>query len=303
VSCFLLAGGTGLVGRRFSEILLEKGHTVRLLTRTPRGAGQFAWDPARGQMDESALDRVDCVVNLAGAGIAEGRWTAARKRLLVDSRVQSAQVLAQAMQRRAQRPQVYVSASAIGYYGDSGEQPMREADAPVGAGFMVDCCQQWERAAAEPAALGIRTVTLRIGVVLDLEGGALAEFVKPLRFGVGGYFGDGSAWCSWIHRDDLCHMLLWAAENQSISGVFNAVAPHPERNKALLQGIVRARRKPALLLPAPRFALRLLLGEMSAVILNSNRVSAEKALEAGFRFQYPELSGALADIFGRARKS
>jgi uncharacterized protein len=295
----LLAGGSGLIGKRLSEILRAQGHSVRLLTRTPRGEGQFAWNPAAGTLDEAALEGVDFVVNLAGAGIADRRWTAARKRELVQSRVQSAEVLRRAFEREAKRPRAYVSASAIGFYGNSGEDLMLETSAPADQSFMVECCQKWEQAADAVAALGIRTVKLRIGVVLATEGGALAEFVKPLRFGLGTYFADGQAWYSWIHRDDVCRAFVWALENESVEGIFNAVAPQPVRNRDLVQATARAMRQPVLMLPAPAFALRLMLGEMSAVVLNSNRVSAEKIERAGFQFDFPTLEGALGEIFDR----
>jgi len=293
----LLAGGTGLIGARLAEMLREKGHTVRLLTRSPKGENQFGWNPAAGMLDETALQNVDFVINLAGAGIADERWTAARKREIVESRVQSARTLQEAFSRLGIRPKAYLSASAIGYYGNSGERWMTEADAPVDASFMVECCRQWEAAADKVAALGIRTVKFRIGVVLAKEGGALAEFVKPLRFGLGGYFADGQAWYSWIHLDDVCRFFTWAIENPSVEGVFNAVAPQPARNKDLVKAIAKAMHQPAIFAPGPAFLMRLALGEMSAVILNSNRVSAEKAIRAGFQFQYPDLVTALNQIF------
>lgn len=293
----LLAGGSGLIGTRLAELLREQGHTVRLLSRHARGEGQFTWNPATGTLDEAALDGVDYIINLAGAGIADQRWTAARKRELVDSRVQSTRVLTAALKRSGLRPKAWISASAIGYYGNSGEQIMRETDAPVEQSFMVHCCEQWEQVADEVSALGIRTVKMRIGVVLAKEGGALAEFVKPLRFGLGGYFGNGKAWYSWIHLDDISRAFIWALDHPEVSGVFNAVAPHPVRNKALVQATARAMHQPALIVPAPAFVMRLVFGEMSAVILNSNHISAEKIVQAGFKFQYPTLEGALQAIF------
>ncbi len=326
MSTILIAGGSGLVGSRLSEMLRERGHVVRILTRRPQTAvlrndnpqppAQFAWNPAEGTMDDTALLGTDVVINLAGAGIADGRWTAARKRELVESRVQSARTLRDAINRTGHRPQAYLSASAIGCYGDSGERLMHETDKPVGEGFMIECCHQWEQVAAEVAALGIRTVVLRISVVMAQEGGALAEFVKPLRFGLGAYFGNGRAWYSWIHRDDLCRIFMWAMENPSVSGlpaeaslsaeawqtgakegVYNAVAPHPARNSDLVRAAAKAMRQWAIFVPAPAFVMRLIFGEMSAVILNSNLVSADKLLAAGFQFQYPDLEGALGDIF------
>ena len=293
----LLAGGSGLIGRRLAEILLEKGFAVRILSRSPQGEGQFAWNPAAGTMDDAALEGIDAVVNLAGSGIADKRWTTARKRDLVESRVQSARTLRSAFGRTGLKPLVYLSSSAIGYYGNSGERWMTETDQPVDNSFMVECCRQWESAADEVAALGIRTVKLRIGIVLAREGGALAEFVKPLRLGIGGYFADGHAWYSWVHIDDVCRFFIWAIENPAIEGVFNVAAPHPVRNKDLLKAIARAMHQPAVFVPAPPFALRLVLGEMAVVVLNSNRIAANKAIQAGFQFRYPELAGALEQIF------
>lgn len=293
----LLAGGTGLIGSRMSDLLRQRGYTVRLLSRSPKGKDQFAWDPAAGTIDEAAVRGADVVINLAGAGIADKCWTAARKRLLIDSRVQSTRLLRDTFERIGHRPQAYLSASAIGYYGNSGERLMHETDLPAEDSFMVDCCRQWEEVADEVAALGIRTVKFRIGVVLAKEGGALKEFIKPLQFGLGTYFADGRAWYSWVHRDDICGMFIWGIENQSVEGVFNAVAPEPLRIEPLVRATARAMRRRAIFMPVPAFGLRLILGEMSAVVLNSNQVSAEKVLAAGFEFQFPQLDAALKEIF------
>lgn len=295
----LLAGGSGLIGTRLTELLHLRAYTVRLLTRNPKGPQQFAWDPARGTVDDAAFPEVDYVINLAGEGIADQRWTDDRKRAIIESRVKSARLLRDSFQRLHIQPKAYLSASAIGYYGNTGERRLREIDPPVEDSFMVQCCQAWEQAADEVAALGIRTVKFRIGVVLAKEGGALLEFIKPLRFGVGTYFGDGRAWYSWIHRNDLCRAFIWAMENEAIEGVYNAVAPQPERNKALIQAAARAMNKNAMLVPVPAFTLRLALGEMSSVVLNSNLISAEKIQAAGFVFEYPEVSAALQHILGK----
>lgn len=294
----LLAGGAGFIGARMAEVFKGKGHEVRILTRTPRGAGQFAWDPAAGAIDDQAVAGADVVINLAGAGIADGRWTPVRKKLIIDSRVQSAHTLRDAFQRLQHFPKTYLSISGIGYYGNSGENQVYETDTPADNGFMVQCCAAWEQGVEEIGALGIRTVIFRAGIVLDKSGGALREMARPLLFGIGGYFADGQAWYSWIHRDDLCRMFLWAAETPAVEGIFNAVAPHPARNVDFIKAVARAMRKPALFIPAPAFALRLVFGEMADTILFSNRVSAEKVIAAGFHFQYPELSGALERIYG-----
>ncbi|MFN0037162.1 MAG: TIGR01777 family oxidoreductase [Saprospiraceae bacterium] len=296
-STILIAGGTGLIGSRLAEMLRADGHLVRLLSRSPKGAGQFFWNTASGEIDAAALRDVDFVLNLAGAGIAEGRWTAARKKELVESRTQSAALLCREMERMTVRPKAYLSASAVGFYGNSGEAWVREDSPPADQSFMVECCQKWEAAADPIAALGVRTVKFRLGVVLAKEGGALAEIVKPLRFGLGAYFGDGQAWWPWVHRDDVCRAFLWAMENDRAEGVFNLCSPTPSRGKDLVKATAKAMRQPAVFLPAPAFVLRLIFGEMSAVILNSNRVSSEKIAHAGFEFKWPELRSALRDIF------
>lgn len=293
----LLAGGTGLIGTKLQELLRSEGYTVRLLSRRPRGPGQYAWDPEAGRIDERAVENVDVVVNLAGAGIAESRWTAARKRRIVESRVQSARVLREAVQRSGSLPEVYISASATGYYGNSGEKWMTENDPPASGGFMVDTCIAWEAAAAAWSALGIRTFVLRIGIVMAREGGALREFIRPLYFGIGGYFGRGRAWYSWVHREDVCRMVVWAIQNTQAQGIYNAVAPVPVRNLDLIKTAAAAMKRRAVFLPAPPFALRLVFGEMADAILNSNRVSADKIRQAGFRFKYPGLQEALREIF------
>ncbi|HLP94512.1 MAG TPA: TIGR01777 family oxidoreductase [Saprospiraceae bacterium] len=293
----LIAGGTGLIGNRLIPMLRADGWTIRLLTRKPKGSEQFHWDPLTNKIDPAALQGVQAVINLAGAGIADKRWTAQRKKELIESRVKAADLLWQHFSQQSTRPEVYLSASAIGFYGNSGEAWMSEDDEPVEESFMVDCCRQWESAADRFTQLGIRTAKFRIGVVLAQEGGALAEIIKPVRFGLGAYFGDGQAWWSWIHRDDVCGAFLWALQQPEASGVYNLVAPNPVRGKALVVSTAWAMRKKVLLAPAPSFVLRLMLGEMSAVILNSNRVSADKLLKSGFAFQYPELEPALRHIF------
>jgi uncharacterized protein (TIGR01777 family) len=299
----LIAGGTGLIGARLIPLLEEKGWKVRVLTRKPKGPNQYFWDPMAGKIDPAALQDVQAVINLAGAGIADKRWTSERKRELVESRVKAADVLFQHLTDLPERPSVYLSASAIGYYGNSGEAWMTEESAPVEESFMVDCCRQWEAAADQFTKAGIRTVKFRIGVVLAREGGALAEIVKPIYFGLGTYFGNGRAWWPWIHREDVCRAFLWALDETKAHGVYNLVAPNPERGKPLVAATANAMGRKAILAPAPAPVLKLMLGEMSAVILNSNRVSADKLIKSGFVFQYPQLEPALHHIFAAQTSS
>ncbi len=293
----LIAGGSGFIGVRLVELLQAQGHHVRLLTRTPRAKNHFGWEPLAGRIDDAALRDAQVVVNLAGAGIAERRWTPARKQLIVDSRVRSADVLREAFQRLKHFPEAYLAASAIGYYGNSGERWMTEDDPPADQGFLSTSTVEWEAATERIGALGVRTVALRIGIVLEQAGGALREIIRPLRFGLGAYFADGQAWYSWIHRDDVCRMFLWAMENPRAEGIYNAVAPYPVRNRELVQATARAMGRSALFVPVPAFALRLMLGEMADVVLNSTRISADKILNAGFSFRYPTVEEALQHIF------
>ncbi len=294
----LVAGGSGFIGSRLVEMLQERGHRVRLLTRTPRADNHYPWDPVNGQIAEEAVRGAQVVINLAGAGIADKRWTPARKRLIIESRVKSAAVLRDAFQRLGHLPEVYLAASAIGYYGNAGEREMTEDDSPADKGFLSTSTVEWEAATESISALGVRTVALRIGIVLEQGGGALREIARPLRFGIGAYFANGQAWYSWIHRDDVCRMFLWAMDAPHAEGIYNAVAPHPVCNRDLVRATARAMGRPALLVPAPAFALRLMLGEMADVVLNSTRVSAAKVARAGFSFQYPTVEEALQHIFG-----
>lgn len=283
-------------------MLTEKGYEVRILTRHPKADRHFWWDPVAGQIDVRALENVDAVINLAGEGIADKRWTPARKQALIDSRVRSAAVLREAIDRMPTKPKVYVSASAIGFYGDSGEKEVVETDLPADASFMVQCCGEWEKAANSLRETGVRTVIFRIGIVLATEGGALAEILRPMRLGIAGYFADGRAWWSWIHRTDLCRLFIWAVEHEQAAGTFNAVAPNPVRNRHLLRALVAARRQPALQLPAPAFALQVMLGERAAVVLNSNRVSGAKVVQAGFEFDFSHIEEAFGDLCRKATR-
>jgi len=300
MSTIVIAGGTGLLGKRLSVLLKEKGHEVLHLSRRANPKAAFptlTWDPEKGVIDESAVKRADVVINLAGAGIADRRWTTARKQLIIDSRVQSAYTLLKAL-KNAGKAEVYLSAAAVGYYGDSGDQIMDET-APPGKGFLPESCMAWEKAIQGVATSGIRTVGFRIGIVLSTEGGALRKMLLPLKFGINTYFGNGSQWFSWIHIDDLCHLFIAAIENREMKGIYNAVAPNPVTNYQFSKVLAKAWKRPSLLLPAPAFILRLAMGEMADVVLTGQRVSAKKAIGAGFVFQFPELEAALGDVLKR----
>ena len=299
MSSILIAGGSGLLGTRLTELLLEKGHEVRHLSRRARTGASvptFQWNIHTGEFDPAALAGVDYVVHLAGAGIADARWTESRKQLIIKSRTESTRLLKQAIAEHGSSVKAYLAGSAIGYYGDRGGEILTEEARP-GSGFMPHSVQLWEEAIAEiPSELKLPTLVVRTGIVLSTQGGALPKMTMPLNFFTSVFFGDGQQWYSWIHIDDLCAIFVRAIEEGDWEGVYNGVAPHPARNKDFAQGLIDASGKPALLLPAPAFALRLALGEMSHTVLDSTRCSADKLLEKGFAFQYPELVPALKDL-------
>lgn len=297
----LIAGGTGLVGQRLSHLLVAQGYEVLHLSRSVRPNARFTtyqWDVANQQIDKEAILAADYVINLAGAGIVDARWTASRKKLIIDSRVDSTRLLRRSFYEYGKKPAAYLSAAAIGYYGDRGEQLLSETDAP-GEGFLAESCLAWEEAIQEVEATGIRTVAIRIGIVLSVNGGAMEKMIQPIRLGMGGYFGDGKAWYSWIHIDDLCRMFIYAMEQQQVSGIYNGVGPHPERNKNMVATMAKAINRPAILVPAPSFALRLAMGEMASTILNSTKVDAAKIEATGFHFQFPDLYDAVKDLVNR----
>ncbi|MEM1322939.1 MAG: TIGR01777 family oxidoreductase [Bacteroidota bacterium] len=298
MSNILIAGGTGLVGQRLSQLLLAEGHTVMHLSRrrNPKSAiPTYVWDLKKGHIDEEALVRADYVINLAGAGVADRRWTASRKQLIISSRVDAARLLLSSFERLGKRPNAYLSAAAIGYYGDRGEDWVNEESAPGKSGFLVESCLRWEEAIAEWPKAGHRTVTYRIGIVLSTKGGALPKMLLPARFAVASYFGDGQQYMPWIHIDDLCRMIIKGLE-ESMNGIYNGVAPNPVTNKVFMETLCEALGRPAIPIPAPAFALRVGMGEMADVVLSGSRVSADKIQQQQFRFEYPELLPALRDL-------
>lgn len=297
----LIAGGTGLIGQRLSEQLEARGYQVRLLSRTPGKKANreaFAWNPAKNEIDPKALEGVYGVINLAGAGIADKRWTDARKKLIIDSRVEGTHLLAKTLRALASPPAAYVAASAMGIYGDRGDEWLDE-ESTTGTGFLSESTLAWEKSVQAVEQTSVRTVRLRIGIVLSMQGGALEKMLLPSKFRLATYFGSGRQWYSWIHIDDLCRMFVFALENEALHGAYNAVAPYPAPNKQFTEAIGQAMDKPGLPVPAPAFGLRLVLGEMADVILNSTRVRAEKIQKAGFDFEYPQLEPALRDILQR----
>lgn len=293
-----------MIGSALTPLLVKNGHDVTILSRNNRESNdphiRYAlWNVEAQTIDEKAVAEADYIIHLAGAGVADKRWSKARKKEIIDSRVQSSQLLVKAL-RQPNRVKAVISASAIGWYGSDKRhkltnKPFKE-DTPADTDFLGEACRLWEESIQPVEALGKRLVKFRTGIVLSTEGGAYAEFVKPLKFGIAGFLASGKQVISWIHIDDMCRMYVYAIENQ-IKGVFNAVAPNPITNKDLtLKLAEKMRGKFFVPLHVPGFALRLALGELSVEVLKSATVSAEKIQSTGFQFLYPSIDSALRNL-------
>ncbi len=305
MATILITGGTGTIGKSLSKFLVEKQHEVIILTRHPRqgtGAVSYAaWNPTDQTIDIAALQKADYIINLAGAGVADKRWSKKRKQEIVDSRVQSGQVLVKVMQQNTNKVQAVISMSGIGWYGDDNKRNpsqkfFSEGD-PADPGFLGDTCVKWENAIKPVTAMNKRLVIFRTGIVLSNEGGALAEFQKPIKAGIAPFFGSGEQVTSWIHIDDVCRLFLHAIEKDRVRGEYNVVAPEPVTNKHLMLTLAK-KMKGKFFIPVyvPSFVLKLILGELSIEVLKSARVSCEKIKSSGFQFLFPTLEVALDDL-------
>jgi uncharacterized protein (TIGR01777 family) len=296
----LISGGSGLVGKALTESLRSEGHTVALLVR-PDGdasAGDIRWDPASGFINTNAMEGADAVVNLNGASIGGGRWNAERKKILRSSRINATRVLVDAFTRLKQRPRVFVSASAIGYYGNRGDEVLTESSVS-GNDFLADTCRDWEAEALRAQSSCIRTVMTRFGVILSAKGGALMQMLPPFKLGLGGRLGSGQQWLSWIALEDVVGLLRAVISDEKATGPVNVVAPTPVRNSEFTQVLASVLHRPAIF-PAPAFGLRLLLGEMAdALLLSSQQVHSEREPAATYHFRYENLEPALHAILSR----
>jgi uncharacterized protein (TIGR01777 family) len=295
----LLTGGTGLIGSHLTEQLLKKDYHVSHLSRSEGNDARvktFVWDVNNGEVDERCIDGVDIVVHLAGAGVADKRWTEQRKKVIIESRTKSIGLIYDLLRRKKHTVNSIISASAIGYYGNRGDKLMTEDSLPSND-FMAKCCIAWENAVDEGRAMNLRIVKLRTGVVLD-NSGALAKMAMPVKLYIGSPLGSGKQWIPWMHWLDVVNMYLYAIENKNLAGIYNMVAPNPVTNKQLTQAIANQLHKPLWLPNVPAFILKLLLGEMSTIVLGSTTVSAQKIEAAGFKFRYPVIKEALAEIYG-----
>lgn len=297
----LVSGSTGLVGSAVVKALTAEGHRVTRLVRTEvsLGTAAIAWEPGAKRLPAPALEGLDAVVHLAGENIAKGRWNAAKKAAIRDSRVQGTRVLCEALAQLVEPPKVLVSASAIGYYGSRGDRVMREDNRP-GTDFLAEVCRDWEAATKPAEDRGIRAVHLRIGVVMAREGGALHKMLTPFKLGGGGVMGSGQQYVSWVALDDVTGIVLHTLTNESLAGPVNAVAPNPVTNHELTQTLGHVLKRPTKAwMPTP--VVRALFGEMGdALLLSSTRVKPARLEASGYTFCQPELEGALRHILGRA---
>lgn len=293
----LITGGTGLVGTRLSELLIEKGHEVAHLSRNPtKGTHQsFHWDIKKGEVDKEAIKNSDVIIHLAGAGVADKRWTKEWKKEIYDSRIDSTKLLFEAVKNHNSRLKQFISASAIGYYGwDTGSKLVDE-EAPKGQGFLADVVADWEKGVSAFDEIGVSNACVRVGVVLSAEGAALVELMKPIKMGAGAALGSGKQYMSWIHIDDLCKIFIHLMEREE-TGIFNGVAPHPETNKDFTKKVAKAINRPLFLPNVPSFALKLIVGEMAVMLTGGNKVSNKKIASTGFNFEYPSLDSALKEL-------
>lgn len=290
----LISGGSGMIGQKITALLEQKGYQVAWLSRTTQQQKSFIWDVEKGTIDSEAMEWSDAIIHLAGAGVADKRWTASRKSVILNSRVQSTRLLYEAIEKSTTKPNTFISASAVGYYGfDTKTQLMKEDDKP-GVDYLAGVVQSWEKEVKKMEELNLRTVILRIGIVLAQEGGALPELLKPP---VAAPLGKGDQWMSWIAVDDLVNMFVFALEKTTLQGIYNAVGPNPATNQELTKTAANIQGKPYLGIGVPGFILKIVLGEMAAMVLGGNRVSSQKIQKAGFEFDYEALNPSLKHIF------
>jgi uncharacterized protein (TIGR01777 family) len=296
----LITGGTGLVGKRLAQLLLKQGYDVAFLSRKKESIPSikvYEWNVDKGYIEDGALFNTSHLIHLAGAGVADGRWTEERKKVILESRTKTIQLIAQHLKQNNILLQSFVSASGISYYGeDTGDLQHTENDSP-GNDFLSNVTVEWEKAADAIAKTGIRTVKLRTGIVLSSEGGALSKMALPAKFGFGAALGTGKQWISWIHEADLCNMYLQAMTDDSWNGAYNAVARGPVTNKTLTQEISRTLNRPQWMPNVPALALKIAFGEMANVVLGSNYIINHRiATETNFEYRFEDLGEALKDV-------
>jgi len=297
----LITAGTGTIGRRLVQHLIQHGHLVTVVSRQPYKPASlpaminFArWDGTSVEGWGHLVEEVDAIVNLAGAGIADARWSEERKKELFDSRVNAGKAIVEAVRAAENKPKVLIQASAVGYYGPQQDEIITEATGPAND-FLAALCQQWEASSQPVEDMGVRRVIIRSGVVLDMKGGALPRMVMPFRFFAGGPVGSGRQWFSWVHHHDEVNAIRFLIENDSARGPVNLTAPNPLKNRDFAKALGRVMKRPALA-PVPSVVLKILFGEMSSTLLTGQRVVPERLQELGYEFKFPEAKMALEDV-------
>ncbi|MGK7389289.1 MAG: TIGR01777 family oxidoreductase [Candidatus Cyclobacteriaceae bacterium M2_1C_046] len=296
----LITGGSGMIGGEITQKLLAQGYAINYLSRKPEKMDRvaaFHWNPEAGQFDEQALRDVDFIINLAGAGIADERWSSDRKKLILESRTKSTAFLRDQLRTsKVHNVKALISASGMNYYGYDNADNWQKEDSPAGDDYLANVVKAWEEEARMYEELGIRVVICRFGMVLSTKGGALPRMIKPIKLGAAAALGSGQQWMSWVHVEDLVGIVGFAINEDRISGIYNVVAPEPVTNKEFTKKAAEVMGKPYFLPNVPAFALRTALGEMSVLLLGSNRISSEKLQEEGYNFEYDTLDKALSNL-------
>lgn len=298
----LIAGGTGLIGKHIISCLDKDQYNISVLSRTKRVSNNiqyYKWDLGKMEIEEEALKNVDIIINLAGAGIADKRWTESRKKEIIESRIKSNECLFKNLSERGIRPKAYISASAIGYYGNRGDEILTENSSVGKSGFLAQTTEQWEDAVFKLESQFERMVVVRVGLVLSTQGGALQKMLTPAKLGSAAYFGSGKQYYPWIHIDDIVQVFIEAIKNESMSGIFNGVSPEPIPVKEMSRSIKNALGGVRIVHSIPVFVLKILLGEMYTMLMNSARVMPKALLDQNFKFKFQDLDKALIDLIKR----
>jgi len=303
----LITGGTGLIGKKLTETLLRKGHSASILSRSKNTSTKhsnqedskvtyFTWDISNKKIETEAIQKADYIIHLAGANVGEGRWTDKRKKEIIDSRVQSGNLLLDAVKEHNSNLKGFISSSAVGYYGMvTKDKVFEETDKP-GVDFLAKVCEKWENTALKFKQLNIRTIIIRTGVVLDKNDGALAKLLSPIKLGIGSGLGTGKQAMPWIHLEDICNLYVKAIEDTEMNGVYNGVAPEQVTNQEFSKTVAKVLKKPFWFPNVPAFALKLLMGEQAIIALEGSPISSKKTEATGFKYKYRNLKDALEDL-------
>jgi hypothetical protein len=297
MTSILITGGTGLIGKRLSFLLTQKGYNVLILSRNnANNSNIYKWNIDDGYIEEKAIYKADYIIHLAGAGIADKRWTKRRKHELLASRINSTNLLYKKIKEFNPKLKGFIAASGIGFYGATTTSKIYQENDSSGTDFLSNICVQWEKASLQFKDKNIRTVIFRTGVVLTKKGGAFEKITKPIKMGLGAALGSGNQYMPWIHIDDLCEMYIEAIKNNELNGVYNAVAPTHVTNKTLSKKTAKELNKPFFMPNIPSFVFKIIFGKMAVILLEGSRVSSEKIINTGFKFKYPTLKKALKQL-------